>query len=71
MIGRKVVGGIRSLVNTRGLQLDCVMVLHEALFIPLFLYGSEKIIGEEKKRSRIRVLLMNSFRGLLSIRRME
>ena len=27
--GRRVAGAIRSLVNARGLQLECVKVLHE------------------------------------------
>ena len=29
--GRKVAGAIKSLVNTRGLQLECSRLLHEAL----------------------------------------
>ena len=40
--GRRVVGPIRSLVNARGLQLECAMVLHETLFIPVLMYGRRK-----------------------------
>ena len=39
--GRKVEGTIRFLVNDRGLQLECVRVLHEGLLVPVLLYGSE------------------------------
>ena len=41
---RKVAGDIRSLVNARGLQLECGRVLHEGLFVPAILYGSEAMI---------------------------
>ena len=37
---RKVVGTMRSLVNARGLQLECARVLHEVLLVPILLYGS-------------------------------
>ena len=33
----RVAGAIRSLVNTMGLQLECVRVLHEAYLIPALL----------------------------------
>ena len=42
--GSKVVGVFRSLVNARDLQLTCVRVLHEALLMPVLLYGSEAMI---------------------------
>ena len=35
--GRKLASAIRSLVNARDLQLECAKVLHETLFIYLFL----------------------------------
>ena len=47
---------IRSLVNARSLQLECAMVLHESLLVPVLTYGSEKMILREKERSRIRVV---------------
>ena len=40
-----------------------------ALFIPFLLYASETMIWREKKKSRIRAVQMDSFRGLLGIRR--
>ena len=47
---KKVSGAIRSLVNVRGLQLECARILDEGLVIPVLLYGSEKI-WREKERS--------------------
>ena len=43
---RKVTSGraIRSLVNARDLQLECARVLHETLFVPVLMYGSETMI---------------------------
>ena len=37
-----MVGGvIRSLVNATGLQLECSRLLHEALLLPVLLYGRD------------------------------
>ena len=44
---RKVAGIIRSLVNGRGLQLECAGILHEILFVPVLMYGSETNVMEE------------------------
>ena len=35
----KVAGGIRSLLNAWGLQLEYAIVLYEALLVPVLLYG--------------------------------
>ena len=37
--GRMVASVIRPLVNDNGLQLECPMVLHELLLIPVPMYG--------------------------------
>ena len=42
--GRKVAGGIRSLVNDCDLQLQCARVLHEVFLVPVLIYGSETMI---------------------------
>ena len=42
--GRRVAGAIRSLVNDRGLQLECARVLHESLFMSVHMYSNETII---------------------------
>ena len=39
-----IVGAIRSLVNTRGLLLEWLRVLHVALFVLFNLYGSKSMI---------------------------
>ena len=44
-----------------------VLVLHETLFVPVLLYGSETILWKE--RSRIRVVQIDNLRGLLGIGR--
>ena len=67
--GRRVAGAIRSLVNTRSLQLECAIGLHELLLVSVLIYGSETMIWKEKERSRIRAVQMDNFRGLLGIRK--
>ena len=69
--GRGVAGSIRSLVNARGLQLECVMVLHESLLVPVLTFSSETMTCKEKERSRIRAVHMDTLRGLLDIRTMN
>ena len=41
VIGRRVAGAIRSLVNARSLQLEYVRSWHESLLVPVLMYGSE------------------------------
>ena len=69
--GRRVGGAIRSLVNTRSLQLECAKILHETLLVSALTYGSETMLWREKERSRIRAVQMYNLRGLLGIRRMD
>ena len=54
VVGRRVAGGIRSLVNAKSLKLECARVLHESLLVPVLTNGSETMIWREE-RSRIRV----------------
>ena len=68
---RKVAGGIRPLVNARGLQLECAKALHETLLVSVLTSASETMIWREKERSRVRAVQMDNPRGLLGIRRME
>ena len=39
--GRRVTGIIRSLVKARSLQLECAMVFHELLLVPVLTDGRE------------------------------
>ena len=61
---RRVAGAIRSLVNSRSLQLECARVLNESLLVPVLMYGSEE-------RSRIKAVQMDNLRGLLGIRKLD
>ena len=65
--GKRVASAISSLVNARGLWLECARVLYEGFLMPVLLYGSETMIWKEKERSRIRAVQMDSLRGLLGI----
>ena len=51
--GRRVAGGIKSLVNAKSLQLEYARALHESLLVPILTDGSETMIWKEKERSRI------------------
>ena len=42
--GRRVAGAIRSLINAKGLQLECDRILHKILLIPVLMCGSETMI---------------------------
>ena len=64
---RSVAGAIRSLVNSRDLQIS----VQETLLVPVLMYGSEKMLWKEKERSRIRTVQMDNLRGLHGIRRMD
>ena len=57
---RRVVGTIRSLVNARSLQLECVRVWHESLLVPVLTYGTQTMIWREKERSRIRAVQIDN-----------
>ena len=67
---RRVVGAIRSLVNARDLQIECARVLLQNIAsVSVLMYGSETMLWKE--RSRIRVVQMNSFRGLVGSKMMD
>ena len=68
---RKVVGVIRSLVNTSSLQLEYARVLHKGLLVPVLLYGRETMIWREKEESRIKGVKMDNLRGLLGVNRID
>ena len=68
---RRVAGTIRSLVNARGLQLQCSGVLHQTLLVPVLLYGSETMLWKEMERSIVRAVHMENLRVLLGIKRVD
>ena len=56
-VGRGIAGAIMSLINNRGLQLDCAVVVHESLLI---LFRSKTMIWKKKEKSRIRTLQIDN-----------
>ena len=46
-----------------------VLILHEILLVPVFMYGSETMLWKEKERSRIGAGQIDNLRGLQGIRR--
>ena len=62
---------VPSDLNAKGLRVECAMVIYEGLLELVLLYFSERMIGREKERSRIRAVQMSRIRGLLGIRRMD
>ena len=67
---RKVAGTIKSLVNTKDLQIECARVLHETLLVPVLTYGSDTMLWKEEI-SRTRAVQMDNLRDLLDIRRVD
>ena len=57
--------------NNIFLQLEYARVLHEALLVPVLMYGRETILWKEKERSRVRTVQMENLRVLLDIRRKD
>ena len=43
----RVADAIKSLVNVMNLELECAIVLHETLLVPVLIYGSETILWKE------------------------
>lgn len=48
MKDRKVGAAIRVILNTKGLSLKCVRLLHESMFVTTLVYGSETFWGKKK-----------------------
>ena len=63
--GRRVADTIKDL------QLECAIVLHETLLVPVLMYSSEVMLWKKKEKSRVRVIQMDYLRGLIGIRRMD
>ena len=68
--GKRLAGAIRSIVNARGLQIECARVLRETLLVPVLTYGSETMLWMVE-RPRIRVIQMEKLRGLLGFKMMD
>ena len=51
------------------MELECAIVSHELLLVPVLICGSETMVWEEKERFRISAIHIDNFRDLLGIRR--
>ena len=69
--GRKVAGAIKSLVNVKGLSIECTRVLHESMLLPVLMYGSEAMVWNSKYRSKVQAVQMDNLRGVLGVRRID
>src|SRR5678816_2320766 len=69
--GRKVAGAIKSLVDVKGLSLECAMVLHEGMFLPVLMYSSKTMVWNRRYRSKVQCVQMDNLRGLLGVRRID
>src|SRR5678816_1241927 len=69
--GRKNAGAIKSLVNVKGLSLECNRVLHEGMLLPVLLYSSETMVWNKKYRSKVQCVQMENLRDLLGVRRID
>ena len=47
MDGGRSADAIRSLVNDRGLQLECARILHESLLVSVLMHGRDNDMEEE------------------------
>ena len=57
---RKFSGALRSLVNARGLQLEWVRLLHEALLMLVLFYGTERMTWRVKESLLIKTVQMDN-----------
>ena len=71
MNGRKVAGAIKSLVDVKGLNLECARVLHEGMLLPVLMYSSETMVWNKRYRSKVQCVQMDNLRGVLGVKRID
>src|SRR5678815_2551252 len=64
-------GAIKSLVNVKGLSLECARVLHEGMLLPVLFYGSETMVWNKKYRSKVQCVQMDNLRSMLGVKRIN
>src|SRR5678815_4983448 len=69
--GRMVAGAIKSLVNVKGLSLECARALHEGMLLPVLLYSSETMVWNKKYRSKVQCVQMDNLRDMLGVKRIN
>ena len=60
-----------STENTKSLQLECAMVLHESFYVLVLMCGIEAMVWRDKGRCRIRADQINHLRSWLGLRRKD
>src|SRR5678816_4114129 len=68
---RKVAGAIKSLVDVKGLSLECYRVLHEGMLLPVLMYSSETMVWNKRYRSKSQSAQMDNLRGVLGVKRID
>src|SRR5678816_2738899 len=67
--GRKMAGAIKSLVDAKGIRLECARVLYDGMLLPVLMYSSETMSGirgtSVKYRYRTSAGATRHFDGLL------
>src|SRR5678815_232284 len=61
---RKVDGAIKSLVDVKGLSLECTRVLHECMLLPVLMYSSETMVWNKRYRSKVQCVQMENLRDV-------
>src|SRR5678816_842231 len=53
--GRKMAGAIKSLVDVKGISLECARVLHDGMLLPVLMYSSETMVWNKRYRYKVSV----------------
>ena len=51
--GRKMAGAIKSLVDAKGISLECARVLHDGMLLPVLMYSSETMVWNKRYRYKV------------------
>src|SRR5678815_3332921 len=52
-------------------SLECAMVLHEGMLLPVLMYNSETIVWNKWYRSKVQCVQMDNLRAVLGVRRID
>src|SRR5678815_5560557 len=61
--GRKVTGANKSLVNVKGLNLECARVLHVGMLLPVLMYSSETMVWNMWYKSKVQCVQIDNLMG--------
>ena len=46
-------GAIKSLVDAKGISLECARVLHDGMLLPVLMYSSETMVWNKRYRYKV------------------